>query len=153
MDEGRRADDRWMRDSVSHRLVAIETSQKLYHDEIKSITEGLHKSIEGVSGKVETLNRVVFGGEAPGILENIRSLMWKFGIATTVGFGIMGFALKLLGPAVNKLAMGIIGETTEGQYALQGSKKRMQFYNKQTGKYEYYIQFQPVGVADGARAK
>lgn len=152
-DDERRAADRWMRDKVSERLVAIETSQKLYHDEIKSITEGLHNQIASVSIDVKTLNRVVFGGEAPGILENIRGLMWKFGIATSMAVAIIGGGLKLFSPALNKLAMKMLGEGPEAQFQMQGKKKRFQFYNKDTGKYEYYIQFQPVGVKEGARAQ
>jgi hypothetical protein len=144
-DDQRRADDKWMRDNLTQRLVAIETTQKLYHDEIKSITEGLHNQYKAVLDEVKTLNKVVFGHEQPGILENIRGIMWKGGILTTVGFGIVAFTLKLFAPTINKLAEKIVGHDAVSDYNDQQSKKRLQFYNNQTKKYEYYIQFEPVG--------
>ncbi len=144
-DEPRRADDKWMRENLSQRLVAIETTQKLYHDEIKSITEGLHAQIKVVADDVKTLNKVVFGHESPGILENIRSLMWKGGLLATLGFGVVGFGLKLFSPTINKVAMKLVGQDPVHMFDEQQSKKRLQFYNRETKKYEYFIHFEPVG--------
>lgn len=133
-----------MRDNVSQRLVAIETTQKLYHDEIKSITESQYKQLKELGVEVKDLHKVVYGGEKPGILENIRMLMWKFGIATTIGFGLVTFTLKLFSPTINKVAQRMVGHDDLSQYRLQQSAKKIRVRNQSTGKYEYFIEYTPV---------
>ena len=49
-----------MQKDLSQRLVAIETSQKLYHDEMKSIMEGLHSEIASVKTEQNTLRWTLF---------------------------------------------------------------------------------------------
>ncbi len=139
------ADERH-RSELSQRLTAIETTQKLYHDEMKSIIEAQHKDLTAVKEDFKHMGRVIYGGEAPGILENIRGLMWKFGLVTTLGFGIVAFSLKLFSPALNKMAIKMVGADSLSQLKYQSGKKKLKHWNPEAGKMEYYIEFSPVGV-------
>jgi hypothetical protein len=144
VNEDRRAADRWMRDNVTERLSSIETAQKIYHDEMKSIMEAQYKEVSSLKDDVKHLDRVIFGGEAPGILENIRGIMWKFGIASTVGFGTVIFVLKLFSPALGKVANRIVGEDNINQMKYSHSQKKLKFFNQKTQEWEYYIELKPM---------
>jgi hypothetical protein len=104
--EGRRSSDRWLLDrydTITQRLAAIETAQRIYRDEVSSITQSIYKELQETKGDVKGLNRTVYGGEDPGILENIRTLMWKFGIATTAVVTIGGFLVNTFTPAIKRV--------------------------------------------------
>jgi hypothetical protein len=148
MSDERRVADEWMRENLSTRLAAIETAQKLYHDEIKSITEGLHRDIESVKREAMELHYALYGGpkaDNVGLLERFRGLLWKAGIATTVSIAFVGFFLKLFSPTLNRVAQRMVGEDPVAQYKDQRSRRKLQRYNRETKQWEYYIQFEPVG--------
>jgi hypothetical protein len=149
MDEAieRRVADERHRALLSERLTAIETSQKLYHNEMKSIIEGLHKEIASAKSDLATLRWTLYGGpnhNDVGLLERFRLLLWKFTAITTVGFGMVTGGLKLLGPTINRAGMKLIGEDDVMQMVQQSTKKRMQLFNRTTGKYEYFIEYKPI---------
>lgn len=152
----RRVVDERHRLELSQRLTAIETSGKLYHDEIKSIVEGLHRELSIVKSDLSTLRWTLYGGPNQndiGLLERFRQLLWKFGLATTFGFGLVTGALKLFGPTINKVAMRMVGADDLSVFQEQQSKKRLQVFNHETGRYEYYIQFTPVQTKPGEKSK
>jgi hypothetical protein len=143
----RRVVDERHRLQLSERLAAIETSQKLYHDEIKSIVEGVHKELGSVKSDLSTLRWTLYGGPTQndiGLLEKFRQLLWRFTAITTAGFGLVTGALKLFGPTINKAAGRIAGVDDLSRYEKEQSTKRLQLYNRNTGKYEYFIQYTPV---------
>lgn len=145
--ERRVADERHRAD-LSQRLTAIEVSQKLYHDELKSIMEGHHVEIEAVKSAAMELHYALYGGpkaDNVGLLERFRALLWKAGFATSAAIGLIGFGLKLFGPSLNKIALRIVGEDPVQQYFQQRQKKKIQMFNRKTGEYEYFIEFQPIG--------
>lgn len=146
MDDKREA-DLWLRDSVSQRLTAIETTQKLYHDEIKSIIESFHKEIGAIKDSEKILFETLYGGppDKVGLLERFRSLLAKAGMATTLGFGLISLLLKIFGPSVNKAALKMIGEDPVSRFQYEQSKKRLRVWNANLKRYEYYIEFTPVG--------
>lgn len=144
----RRVVDERHRADLSQRLVAIEVSQKLYHDELKSIMEGQHKEIEMVKSTAMDLHYALYGGpkaDNVGLLERFRALLWKAGFATSAAVGLIGFSLKLFGPSLNKVAQRIMGVDPVTEYIQQSQKKKIQMFNRKTGEYEYYIEFTPVG--------
>lgn len=150
MDESieRRVVDERHRIDLSQRLAAIEVSQKLYHDELKSILEGQYKEIQDMKTEQNTLRWTLFGGpkqDDVGLLERFRALLWKAGIATTCAIGGVSFMLKLFGPTINKVAQRMVGTDDLTQYQVQQSKKKLQVWNSTARRYEYYIQFTPVG--------
>lgn len=145
--ERRVADERHRAD-LSQRLTAIEVSQKLYHDELKSILEGQHHEIEAVKGMATELHYALYGGpkaDNVGLLERFRALLWKAGFGTSAAIGIIGFTFKLFGPSLNRVALRILGEDPVQQYFEQRTKKKIQMFNRKTGEYEFYIEFSPVG--------
>lgn len=151
----RRVADERHRIDLSQRLTAIETSQKLYHDEMKSIIEMLHKEMASVKSDLAQLRWTLYGGPSQndvGILEKFRQLLWKFGVATTIGFGCVTGGLKLFGPTLNKVAGRMAGIDDISKFREQQRTKRLSMYNKLTGKYEYYIQYTPVQTEDGEKA-
>lgn len=146
--DGQRAADEWMRDNLSQRLAAIEVGQKLYHDELKSILEKQHGEMESMKTEQNTLRWTLFGGpkqDDVGLLERFRALLWKAGIATSCAVGGIGFLLKLFGPSINKVAMRMVGADDLTQYQVQQSKKKLQVWNAKARRYEYYIEFTPIG--------
>lgn len=149
------ADERH-RSEIKQRLTAIETSQKLYHDEMKSIIESLFKELAQAKTDLATLRWTLFGGPSHndvGLLEKFRQLLWKFTAITTVGFGMVTGALKLFSPTINKAASRMAGVDDITKYQEQQKKKKLQFYNEATGQYEYYIAFTPVQTEAGKKAK
>jgi hypothetical protein len=152
----RRVADERHRIDLSQRLTAIETSQKLYHEEMKSILEMQQKELASVKSDLSQLRWTLYGGPTQndvGLLEKFRQLLWKFGVATTIGFGCVTGGLKLFGPTLNKAASHMAGLDDITRYQEQQKTKRLQMYNRETGKYEYYIQFIPVQTDEGAKAK
>lgn len=150
MDESteRRVADERHRIDLSQRLAAIEVSQKLYHDELKSILEAQHKEIQEMKTEQNTLRWTLFGGpkqDDVGLLERFRALLWKAGIATSCAIGGIGFMLKLFGPTINKVAQRMVGTDDLSQYQIQQTKKKIQVWNQKEKRYEYYIEFTPVG--------
>jgi len=148
MSDSQRAADEWMRDNLSQRLAAIEVGQKLYHDELKSIMEVQQKEIQGLKEEQNTLRWTLFGGpkqDDMGLLERFRALLWKAGIATSCAIGGIGFVLRLFGPAINKMAERMVGADDLSQYRVQQTKKKIQVWNQKDRRYEYYIEFTPIG--------
>jgi hypothetical protein len=72
--------------------------------------------------------------------------MWKFGLATTAGFGLVAFILKLFTPSLSKVAERIAGVDPVAQFKYQSTKKTFKAFNSKTGKWEYFIEFKPVGL-------
>jgi hypothetical protein len=152
----RRVADEANRIRLAERLTSIETSQKLYHDEMKSIIETMHKELSDTKTNVNELRWTLFGGPNQtdvGLLERFRLLLWKFTAITTVGFGCVTGGLKLFGPSINKAAQRMAGMDDITQYQEQQTKKKLQFYNRHTGKYEYYIEFTPVQKKPGEKVE
>lgn len=147
LDERRVADEQF-RLQLGQRLAAIEVSQKLFHDELKSILEMQHREIQDMKTEQNTLRWTLFGGpkqDDVGLLERFRALLWKAGIGTTCAIGFIGFMLKLFGPTINKMAQKLVGTDDLAQYQVQQSKKKIQVWNSTTRRYEYYIEFTPIG--------
>lgn len=133
---------------LSQRLAAIEVGQKLYHDELKSILDAQHVEIQDMKTEQNTLRWTLFGGpkqDDVGLLERFRALLWKAGIATTCAFGSVAFMLRLFGPTINKVAERMVGTDDLSQYRVQQSKKKIQVWNQKAQRYDYYIEFTPIG--------
>lgn len=110
MDERRVSDERFRID-ISQRLAAIETSQKLYHAEIKSIIENIFTEANEMKRQLNTLHYTIYGGPGAdnvGLLERFRSLLMKAGIYTTIAVTAMTFLFKLFGPAISHFVLRII---------------------------------------------
>lgn len=110
MDDRRVADERFRID-ISQRLSAIETSQKLYHAELKSIIENIFEETAELKRQVHTLHYTIYGGPAPdniGLLERLRALLTKASIYLTIAFTTITLIFKLFGSDLAKLIMHIM---------------------------------------------
>lgn len=99
MDERRIQDERF-RVNISERLSAIETSQKLYHAEIKSIIENIFKETADMKEELQALHHTIYGGpeaDNVGLLERFRALLLKAGIYTSIAVTIISFVFKVTG--------------------------------------------------------
>ena len=108
--------DERFRLELGQRLTAIETSQKIYHDEMKSIIESLHKQIEtnkvslthdvsSVKMTLSELGYTLYGGpkaDNVGLLEQFRKMAWKMGYVFTAIMALVGFGGKILTPLIVK---------------------------------------------------
>lgn len=110
MDDRRVADERFRID-ISQRLSAIETSQKLYHSELKSIIENIFEETADLKRQVHTLHCTIYGGPGAdniGLLERFRALLTKMGIYTTISFAVISLFFKLFGADLAKFAAHLI---------------------------------------------
>ena len=104
MDQDRRVADEKFRMDLAERLAVIEVSQKLYHDELKSICEALLKDINTLKASQADVELTLYGNRnTVGLLEQFRRLLLKIGIGVVIATGIVSVAGRLISPLYDKV--------------------------------------------------
>lgn len=154
--DDRRVPDELFRRHLGERMVAMETTFKDHAMQVIAAIESLKKDMASMNMQVLDLHYTLYGGpkaDNVGLLERFRLLLWKFSIATVVAFGIVGLFTKPVARMIDRVVEKGLGEDPMSIWEQQRTKKTLKHYNKTTGKWEYYIEFTPVGLDSPTGAK